>query len=231
MSARSLLLVVLALGCGFIGAEIFAAGGAEIFAAGGAVTRAAGGAAAGDKAKTVWGFDDDVPGKGAAGFKTEVGDWTVADLDGGKVLSQTAKNSNSTFNLVLVSDSRAKDLDVSVKMRAHAGDTDQGGGLVWRAQDKKNYYLARYNPLEDNFRLYKVANGKREMFKNADINAEAGWHTLRVTMKGAHIECFMDGKKHLEFDDGTFPEAGMVGLWSKADAQSHFDDLTLVDLD
>jgi hypothetical protein len=188
-------------------------------------------AVAADKAKMVWNFDDDTPDKPAKGFKTEVGEWSVAQVDGANVLAQTAKNPNSTFNLVLVDKPQAKDLNLSVKMQPHAGEIDQGGGLVWRAQDKNNYYLARYNPLEDNYRLYKVANGKRELFKNADIKATPGWHTLRITMKGRHIECYLDGKKYLEFDDGTFPQEGKIGLWSKADAQSYFDDLTLTELE
>jgi hypothetical protein len=180
--------------------------------------------------KTVWTFKDDTVGKIAKGFKQEVGEWKVVTADGEKVLAQQAKNSNSIFNLVLVTDTNAKDVDLSVKMKAVAGETDQGGGLVWRAKDKGNYYLARFNPLEDNYRLYKVQDGKRVLFLNADIKATPGWHTLRVTMKGDQIECFFDGKKHLEHKDSTFPGAGMIGLWSKADAQSHFDDLTMIDV-
>lgn len=174
-----------------------------------------------------WKFDTDVAGKLPPGFRTEVGEWAVAEDEGNKVLAQRAKNANSVFNLVLLPETNAKDVDLSVRLKAVAGETDQGGGLVWRGRDKGNYYLARYNPLEDNYRLYKVENGKRILFKNADVKAEPGWHTLRVTMKGDHAECFYDGKKYLELDDRTFPEAGMIGLWSKADAQSYFDDLTL----
>lgn len=184
---------------------------------------------AADQRKTVWNFKEDGDGKTAKGFKAEVGEWKVLTADGEKVLAQQAKNSNSTFNLALVTDSRAKDVDLSVRMKAVAGETDQGGGLVWRAKDKGNYYLARYNPLEDNFRLYKVENGKRSLFQNADIKATPGWHTLRVTMKGDAIECYYDGKACLEHTDATFTESGMIGLWSKADAQSYFDDLTLVE--
>jgi hypothetical protein len=147
--------------------------------------------------------------------------------DGQNFLAQEAKSPDKVFNVVLVPGSRAQDLELSVKFKALAGNDDQGGGLIWRAKDKNNYYIARYNPLEDNFRVYKVERGKRTMFKNADIPHTPGWHTLRVTMRGAHIECCYDGKKYLECDDGTFPEAGMIGLWSKADAQSYFDDLTL----
>src|SRR6185312_9085510 len=120
----------------------------------------------------------------------------------------------------------AKDVDLSVRLKAVAGETDQGGGLVWRAKDAQNYYLARYNPLEDNYRLYKVIDGKRTMFLNADIKHSAGWHDLRVTMNGKRIECYYDGKKYLEYEDESLPEAGRIGLWTKADAQSQFDDLT-----
>jgi hypothetical protein len=184
--------------------------------------------AADKSGKKVWTFKDDADGKTPAGFKQEVGEWKVASAEGEKVLAQQAKNSNSVFNLVFVADSKAKDVDLSVRMKAVAGETDQGGGLVWRGKDKNNYYLARFNPLEDNYRLYKVEGGKRILFLDAEIKATPGWHTLRVTMKGDQIETFFDGKKYHEHKDSTFTEAGMIGLWSKADAQSYFDDLTLV---
>jgi hypothetical protein len=177
--------------------------------------------------KTVWTFKDDTEGKIAKGFKQEVGEWNVVTADGEKVLAQQAKNSNSIFNLVLVTGTKAKGVDLSVKMKAVAGETDQGGGLVWRAKDKSNYYLARFNPLEENYRLYKVQDGKRSLFLNADIKATPGWHTLRVTMQGDEIECYFDGKKSLEHKDSTFAEAGMIGLWSKADAVTWFDNVAL----
>lgn len=177
--------------------------------------------------KKVWDFGDGEIGKLPRDFKTEVGSWAVAGDSENKVLAQSAKNPNSVFNLVFVADTNYKDVDLSVRLKAVEGNDDQGGGLVWRGRDKGNYYLERYNPLEDNYRVYKVEKGKRTMFKNADIKASPGWHTLRVTMKGEHIECFYDGKKYLEVDDTMFPDAGMIGLWSKADAQSYFDDFTL----
>jgi hypothetical protein len=119
-----------------------------------------------------------------------------------------------------------KNVDLSVKMKAIAGREDQGGGLAWRAKDaKKNYYVARYNPLEDNYRLYKVEMGRRNQNQSADLPHSDGWHTLRVTMEGDHIQCFYDGKLFLEAKDPTFPGPGKIGLWPKADARSHFDDL------
>lgn len=178
-------------------------------------------------AKNVWDFEDTNVGKLPRAFRSEVGTWAVARDGDNNVLAQTAKNPNSVFNIVLASATKVKDVDLSVKLKAVAGDDDQGGGLVWRARDKSNYYLARYNPLEDNYRLYKVEKGKRTMFKNADIKGSPGWHTLRVTMNAGHIKCYYDGKEYLEVDDNTFPDAGMIGLWSKADAQSYFDELML----
>jgi len=86
--------------------------------------------------------------------------------------------------------------------------------------------FARYNPLEDNYRLYKVENGKRTQLQSATITHSEGWHLLRVTMKDDRIECFYDGKKYLEGTDAAFKGAGKIGLWTKADAQSHFDDFT-----
>ena len=81
--------------------------------------------------------------------------------------------------------------------------------------------------LEDNYRLYHVVNGQRSELKSADIPHTPGWQTLRVTMTGDHIECYYDGKKYLDAKDSTFKEAGKIGLWTKADAQTHFDDLTV----
>jgi hypothetical protein len=178
-------------------------------------------------AKRTWNFDDDDTGAIAKGFTNEVGEWKVAASDSGKALAQSAKNANSVFNIALISDTNSKDVDLSVRMKAIAGEHDQGGGLVWRAKDAKNYYLARYNPLEDNYRLYHVVDGKRTLIKNVDITHTDGWHTLRVTMAGDQITCYYDDKKYVEAKDTTLTEAGKIGLWSKADAQSQFDDLTL----
>jgi hypothetical protein len=174
-----------------------------------------------------WTFEDDAVNTIPRGFHEEVGKWRVVEADGRKVLAQQALTADKTFNVLLGTVLNPANVDLSVELKAVAGKLDQGGGLIWRAKDKKSYYLTRYNPLEDNFRLYKVERGKRTMLKSADILHTPGWHTLRLTMEGKHIECFYDGKKYLECDDETFPDAGMIGLWTKADAQSHFANLEL----
>ena len=184
---------------------------------------------AGGGEKRVWTFEDDQVGAIAKGFTNEVGEWKVVSTPEGKVLAQTAKNPNSVFNITLVNDTNVKDVDISVRMKAIAGEYDQGGGLVWRARDAKNYYVARNNPRgSGSYNVYKVVDGKRSMFKGVPLKRTEGWHTLRVVMTGDHIECYHDGKKYLDVHDSTFPEAGKIGLWSKSDAQTQFDDLMLV---
>ena len=96
---------------------------------------------------------------------------------------------------------------------------------MWRAQDVRNYYVARYNPLENNFRVYFVRDGKRHMLASATVDLnQSAWHTVRVIMQGNHIECYLDGLRSLDVYDGTFASPDRVGLWTKADAQTRFDD-------
>jgi hypothetical protein len=184
-------------------------------------------ARADDPAPKRWTFDDDKIGVMAAGFTSEVGTWAVVAVGQGRALAQTAKNSKPTFNLALVDGMAAKDVDISVQVTARAGQIDQGGGIVWRAKDAKNYYLARYNPLEDNFRLYKVIDGTRTQLATADVTHSSGPHTLRVAMTGDRVLCYYDGKKYLDHQDDALPSSGQIGLWTKSDAQTQFDDLTL----
>ena len=126
----------------------------------------------------------------------------------------------------------SKDVEVQVAFKAIKGEDDQGGGVVWRYQDANNYYVARMNPLEDNFRVYKVTAGKRDKeFQSETVKVKAGeWHTLKVRMVGDRVECYLDGKKYLDVKDSTLTRAGKVGLWTKADAQTRFDGFSVTDL-
>lgn len=177
--------------------------------------------------KTAWDFESDRPGAIARGFTSEIGTWEVAKDGENHVLAQKARNDDSVFNIALADAPRLKDVDVSVRVKSVAGEVDNGGGVVWRALDKDNYYVVRYNPLEDNFRLYRIKDGKRHQLRSVKVPGEQGWHTVRATMNGARIACYLDGKNLLEADDDTFPGAGRAGVWTKSDAQSYFDDLTV----
>jgi hypothetical protein len=140
-------------------------------------------------------------------------------------LAQTAVGPNALFNLCVLDKSQFQDGEVSVAVKAVAGEIDQGGGVVWRYQDAKNYYVCRYNPLEKNFRVYHVKDGKRTQLATKgelDVKSEV-WFTVSVKHVGKAIECSLNGKKLLEVQDETFPAAGRVGVWTKADAVSHFD--------
>jgi hypothetical protein len=167
-------------------------------------------------------------GKGEGSVWKVVADDT-APSKSGYALAQTAKGPNALFNLCVAEDTRFRDVELSVAFKAVAGRLDQGGGLVWRYQDADNYYVARMNPLEDNYRVYKVVAGKRiQLATQEEIKVPVGtWHTLTTKQVGKKIECLLDGKKMLEAEDDTFPQAGQIGLWTKADAQTYFDGLTV----
>jgi len=149
--------------------------------------------------------------------------------NGKKALAQTSdKGPSGLFNLCVVEKSSFRNLDLTIAFKAVAGKLDQGGGPVWRYKDAKNYYIARMNPLEDNYRVYKVVDGKRIQLGSADVKAPAGqWHTLRVVQEADHIQCYLNGKLYLDVKDDTFMEAGKIGLWTKADAQTYFADLSV----
>lgn len=183
---------------------------------------------AADNGKT-WHFDHDKPGMLPEGYYSATGSWKVrSDATAPSkpnVLAQLAKNSRETFNLALVAGSSYLDPDISVKMRPISGKAEQGGGVAWRVKDLRNYYAFRYNPLDGSLVLYKVMNnGPVELARTAIMNIP-GWHTIRVVMTGDHIVCYFDGTKYLDRRDNTFRNTGRVGLWTKADAQTYFDDM------
>ena len=143
---------------------------------------------------------------------------------GKKALAQTSvEGPNRLFNLCIADKTSFTDIDLSVAFKAMAGKLDQGGGPVWRYLDANNYYLARMNPLEDNYRVYKVVAGKRTQLGSFDIKIPSReWHTLRVVHEADHIQCYLDGKLRLDVKDDTLKDAGKIGLWTKADAQTYF---------
>ena len=128
---------------------------------------------------------------------------------------------------MLIEDTTTTDLDLSVAFLPISGKSDMGGGLIWRAKDDRNYYLIRANPLEQNIRLYHVVKGIRKMLKNYDeIIDIKTWHRLQVVNQGCRIQIFHDEKPIVDLCDETFQE-GRIGLWTKSDAITYFDDLSL----
>ncbi len=143
-----------------------------------------------------------------------------------------SKNSGQTYNLLIAQKTQFKDLEIEVMVKALGGKEDQGGGPIWRAKDENNYYISRWNPLEDNFRVYFVKNGRRKQIGTATIKADpTAWHKIKIEHKGNRLVAEFDGRKLIELRDDTFPDAGMVGLWTKADATTGFDDFEVESAD
>lgn len=163
------------------------------------------------------------------------GRWVVQQDGGGKYLAQVgADATRNRFAFAVLSDVSAADIDLSVRVRPVAGRVDQAAGLVWRYQNEDNYYIVRANALEDNVVLYKVQNGERTDLpvigegrtygKPAEVPA-GRWSTLRVVARGARFEVQFNGRRLFEVEDSTFSRPGRVGVWTKADSVTHFDDL------
>jgi hypothetical protein len=162
--------------------------------------------------------------------------WTVeSDETAPSKLKVVKQSGRATYPLLLKNDTNIKDGFIEVKFKAVAGSEDRAAGVVWRAKDAKNYYVARANALEDNFVLYKTVNGVRSAL---DIVGRKGgygvsvpvpantWHSLRIDFKGTRFTASFNGKQLFEVDDSTFSEAGKVGLWTKADSVTLFDEVT-----
>jgi len=138
-------------------------------------------------------------------------------------LTQANHRSAGTYNLLWDTKSAFQNGQITVALKSTAGEEDQGGGILWRAQDKNNYYVARYNPLEKNLALYQVKDGQREKIASADYEKAADtWTTLTVGQQGDQILVTLDGQTLIRAEAGTFPDAGGIGLWTKADAATVF---------
>lgn len=182
-------------------------------------------------------FDNDAPGQLPAVFHSVLtgrgpaGHWVVqADPSAPSkpnVLIQTSDdNTDYRFPIVVSDEGALKDLQLSVRFKAVSGKVDRAGGLVFRFKDANNYYVVRANALEGNFNFYRVVNGRRTQIAGSNVKVSSGdWHELRVEVSGNRFTCYYDGSKKIETTDDTFKEAGKVGLWTKADSVSEFDDL------
>jgi hypothetical protein len=190
-------------------------------------------------------FSDDAVGHSPTGFEFGYtakagtpGKWVVEAEGGNKYLAQVdADNTRSRFPLAVVSELAAADIDLSVRFKPVSGRVDQAGGLVWRFQNQDNYYLVRANALENNVVLYKVENGRRtdlpvkgegRTYGRKTVVPSGQWSTLRVVAAGARFEVFFNSNKLYEVEDTTFSKPGKVGVWTKADSITQFDDLTVV---
>jgi hypothetical protein len=189
-------------------------------------------------------FSDDAVGQPPKGFEFghtgkvgAPGKWIVQAEGTNRYLAQVdTDNTRARFPVAVLSDINAVDVDVSVRFKPVSGRVDQAAGLVWRFQNEDNYYIVRANALENNVVLYKVQNGKRidlpvkgegrTYGKKAQVPS-GQWSTLRVVSAGPRFDVHFNGSKLYEVEDMTFGQAGRVGVWTKADSVTQFDDLTV----
>jgi len=170
-------------------------------------------------------FDFDT--RGIEGWSTLTGQWAIEDMAGApsgkKVLVQRA--TKNEFNVIVAPESYAG-VDVTVRFKPISGREDASGGIVFRFTSGA-YYVVRANALEDNFRLYAYERGRRQL-ASAGVKAPAlgQWHTIRVVAVGDRIQAWLNGALHLDARDARFT-SGRVGLWTKADSITAFDDLII----
>jgi len=178
-------------------------------------------------------FDTAETGKPPAGWTaSQTGSghaiWAVvADPSAPSKPNVLKQSGTATYPVCIKDDTNITDGVVEVKFKPIAGKEDQAGGVLWRAKDVNNYYVARANALEDNVTIYHTINGRRTEKKRTSMKVASNqWHTLRVEFQGNHFTVTLDGKKALDWDDETFKDAGKVGVWTKADSVTLFDDFS-----
>jgi hypothetical protein len=183
-----------------------------------------------EKGKThTFSFDNAATGALPGEFINVLGDWAV-EAEGtapsaSNVLRQEGSYGDPDFPRVVLKNLTFTDLTVRVRCRAEKGSTDQACGLMFHLVDSDNYFITRANALEGNVRLYRVVGGDRQQFASADLAVTSGeWHTLEATARGANLTVSWDGKQVISASDATFAK-GKIGLWTKADSVTAFDNL------
>jgi len=175
-------------------------------------------------------FNTGEPPHGWTATKTGQGNakWEVVPDDSAPSKPNVLKQSGeATFPICIKDDTSIKNGFVEVKFKPISGKVDQAGGLIWRCQDADNYFIARANALEDNVTIYHTIKGKRVSFKNSETKVAPGiWHTLRVDFAGNRFTVSFDGRKVIEATDDSFSNAGKIGVWTKADRVTIFDDFS-----
>ena len=176
-------------------------------------------------------FDHMPPGAPPAGWNSGVTGkgtprWTVeADASAPSAPNVLRQSGSGTFPWCVVGGAALADGFVEVRMKPLAGREDQAGGVVWRWKDGDNYYVARANALEDNVSLYYTERGSRRTLRYVDAPvARDAWHVLRVEFSGTRIRVIFDGVARIEMEDAHIAAAGAVGVWTKADSVTVFDD-------
>lgn len=173
-----------------------------------------------------WSFDKDMKGGLPAGTRVFSGNWGVrAESDAPSPQHALCQTGSARFPALTLSDKIFSDVTVSTRFKPISGNEDRAAGIIFRVQDNDNFYILRANALEDNVNIYKYVAGSRHDIKDGSAKVVSGkWQELRVEVKGNVIRGYLNGKLVVEALDDTF-KAGKVGLWTKADSVTCFDDV------
>jgi len=157
--------------------------------------------------------------------------WTVttdpSTPGASNVLAQSGQAASRGYPWCVNTNVSLKDGFVEVKFKPVSGKEDQAGGVLWRWQDGDNYYVARGNALEDNVILFRTVHGVRKELRSVPMKVAPGqWHTLRADFSGSHVTVTFDGQKAMDWEDETFQKAGAVGVWTKADSVTMFENFS-----
>lgn len=157
----------------------------------------------------------------------------VTSPRGSKVLVHTSYDCEGPlFNISVADKPKLIDVDLSVSLKVASGENEQGGGLVWRWQNAKNYYMAGITPSENKFHLIKVIDGKQFVLATMRVEVPADtWHMIRVAHHGDKIQCSLNYNQSIDATDGAISESGQVGLWGMADAVTSFDSVSIIELE
>jgi len=193
---------------------------------GSGVTDASASARADGGARTEWTFDREPSDGSPSGAIVFSGGWLIrAEADAPSMPNALCQTGNAEFPAIALSMDPRKDVSVTARVKPISGREDQAAGLIFRVRDKGNYYIVRANALEGNVNLYRYVDGHRIQLAEGRTIVKAGvWQDLRVEAVGAQLRAFFGGKLVAEARDDTFA-AGGVGLWTKADSVTCFDDV------
>jgi Laminin G domain len=129
----------------------------------------------------------------------------------------------------------AKDVDdfhdgtISMRFKLVAGQLDSCAGILFNLKPNGDYLTVRFNGKEDNVVLWTFVKGKRSFVKKGTENVPLQlntWHSLEITVKGTNLQASLDGKHLLDYTLAE-PVSGRVGVWSKTDSVSYFDQYTV----
>lgn len=119
--------------------------------------------------------------------------------------------------------------DIRLRFKLVGGQLDQCAGILFNLKSNGDYLAVRFNGKEDNVVLWTFNQGKRKFVKKGSENVPLAmntWHTLQISVHGTELKAALDDKHLLDYTLAE-PVTGRIGVWSKTDSVSYFDDYTV----